>query len=222
MLGGADVVSMVIRSSLAQLRTPDAMRGRVSAVNSLFTGTSNQLGEFEPGLAAASLGAVPAVLIGGLGTILVAGLWMYLFPELRRLGPLRGVARGRRSRCIVPLSRESGLASPSRTVSATRTWSPSPREAHMDRRAFLTTAGISATALAFPAVLRAQSKDPVRIGCPLPLSGPFAALAKDMQQGAQLAEAELNAKGGILGRKVEVLFRDDQLKPRSGPSPPRS
>ena len=65
-------------------------------------------------------------------------------------------------------------------------------------------------------MLRAQSKDPVRIGCPLPLSGPFAALAKDMQQGAQLAEAELNAKGGILGRKVEVLFRDDQLKPAVG------
>ena len=86
----------------------------------------------------------------------------------------------------------------------------------MDRRAFLSTAGIGATTLAFPAVLRAQSKDPVRIGCPLPLSGPFAALAKDMQQGAQLAEAELNAKGGILGRKVEVLFRDDQLKPAVG------
>jgi branched-chain amino acid transport system substrate-binding protein len=86
----------------------------------------------------------------------------------------------------------------------------------MDRRAFLGTAGIGATTLAFPAVLRAQSRDPVRIGCPLPLSGPFAALAKDMQQGAQLAEAELNAKGGILGRKVEVLFRDDQLKPAIG------
>jgi branched-chain amino acid transport system substrate-binding protein len=86
----------------------------------------------------------------------------------------------------------------------------------MDRRAFLGTAGIGATTLALPAVLRAQSRDPVRIGCPLPLSGPFAALAKDMQQGAQLAEAELNAKGGILGRKVEVLFRDDQLKPAIG------
>ena len=84
-LGAADVVSMVIRSSLAQIRTPDAMRGRVSAVSSLFTGTSNQLGAFESGLAAALIGAVPAVLLGGVGTIAVAALWMALFPELRRL-----------------------------------------------------------------------------------------------------------------------------------------
>jgi MFS family permease len=85
-LGAADVVSMVIRMSLAQIRTPDAMRGRVSAVHSLFTGTSNQLGAFESGVAAALLGTVPAVLLGGIGTIAVAGLWMVLFPELRRLG----------------------------------------------------------------------------------------------------------------------------------------
>ncbi|MGH7364979.1 MAG: MFS transporter [Candidatus Rokuibacteriota bacterium] len=85
-LGAADVVSMVIRISLAQIRTPDAMRGRVSAVHSLFTGTSNQLGAFESGVMAALVGTVPSVLIGGLGTIAVAGLWMALFPELRRLG----------------------------------------------------------------------------------------------------------------------------------------
>ncbi|MGH7398278.1 MAG: MFS transporter [Candidatus Rokuibacteriota bacterium] len=85
-LGAADVVSMVIRISLAQIRTPDAMRGRVSAVHSLFTGTSNQLGAFESGVMAALVGTVPSVLIGGLGTIAVAGLWMVLFPELRRLG----------------------------------------------------------------------------------------------------------------------------------------
>ena len=85
-LGSADVVSMVIRMSLAQIRTPDAMRGRVSAVHSLFTGTSNQLGAFESGVAAALLGTVPAVLLGGVGTITVAALWMLLFPELRRLG----------------------------------------------------------------------------------------------------------------------------------------
>ncbi len=85
-LGAADVVSMVIRVSLAQIRTPDAMRGRVSAVHSLFTGTSNQLGAFESGVVAALVGTVPSVLIGGLGTILVAALWMALFPELRRLG----------------------------------------------------------------------------------------------------------------------------------------
>ncbi len=85
-LGSADVVSMVIRMSLAQIRTPDAMRGRVSAVHSLFTGTSNQLGAFESGVAAALLGTVPAVLLGGIGTIAVAALWMLFFPELHRLG----------------------------------------------------------------------------------------------------------------------------------------
>jgi MFS family permease len=87
-LGASDVVSVVIRVSLVQLRTPDAMRGRVSAVHSLFTGTSNQLGEFESGVTAALLGAVPAVLIGGLGTIAVAALWTRLFPELRRVSAL--------------------------------------------------------------------------------------------------------------------------------------
>jgi MFS family permease len=87
-LGASDVVSVVIRASLVQLRTPDAMRGRVSAVHSLFTGTSNQLGEFESGLTAALFGAVPAVLIGGLGTITVAALWTHLFPELRRASTL--------------------------------------------------------------------------------------------------------------------------------------
>jgi len=84
-LGASDVVSVVIRFSLVQIRTPDAMRGRVSAVHSLFTGTSNQLGEFESGLVAALLGPVPAVLIGGLGTIAVAALRMHLFPDLRRI-----------------------------------------------------------------------------------------------------------------------------------------
>ena len=87
-LGASDVISVVIRVSLVQMRTPDAMRGRVSAVHSLFTGTSNQLGEFESGVTAALFGAVPAVLIGGIGTILIATLWMILFPELRRAGML--------------------------------------------------------------------------------------------------------------------------------------
>jgi MFS family permease len=83
-LGAADVISVVIRQSLVQMRTPDAMRGRVSAINSLFIGTSNQLGEFESGLTAALFGVVPAVLIGGVGTILVTLLWMRLFPDLLR------------------------------------------------------------------------------------------------------------------------------------------
>jgi len=86
----------------------------------------------------------------------------------------------------------------------------------MDRRSFLATTAAGTAALSFPAILRAQSKDPLRIGCPLPLTGPFAALAADMQRGAQLAEEQLNAKGGVMGRKVEVLFRDDQLKPAVG------
>jgi MFS family permease len=83
-LGAANVISVVIRHSLVQLRTPDEMRGRVSAVTSMFTGTSNQLGDFESGATAALFGAVPSVLIGGIGTVLVAGLWMVLFPQLRR------------------------------------------------------------------------------------------------------------------------------------------
>ncbi len=88
-LGAADVVSVVIRHSLVQIRTPDEMRGRVSAVNSIFIGTSNQLGEFESGVTAALFGVVPAVLIGGAGTIVVVILWMYLFPELFRIDSLK-------------------------------------------------------------------------------------------------------------------------------------
>jgi MFS family permease len=84
-LGASDLVSVVIRYSLVQMRTPDEMRGRVSAVSSLFTGTSNQLGEFESGVTAALFGPVPAVLIGGIGTIAVALIWMRLFPDLRRI-----------------------------------------------------------------------------------------------------------------------------------------
>ncbi len=81
-LGAADAISVVIRHSLVQIETPDEMRGRVSAVNSMFIGTSNQLGEFESGLTAAWFGAVPAVVIGGAGTILVVLIWARLFPQL--------------------------------------------------------------------------------------------------------------------------------------------
>jgi len=83
-LGASDLLSVVIRHSLVQIRTPDSMRGRVSAAHSLTTGTSNQLGEFESGLLAALFGPVAAVLIGGIGTIVVAAVWMRRFPELRR------------------------------------------------------------------------------------------------------------------------------------------
>ena len=81
-LGASDVISVVIRHSLVQIQTPDEMRGRVSAVNSMFIGTSNQLGEFESGITASLFGVVPAVLIGGIGTILIVIIWMRLFPQL--------------------------------------------------------------------------------------------------------------------------------------------
>lgn len=83
MLTGAfDMVSNVVRQSLVQLQTPDDMRGRVSAVNSIFVGASNQLGEFESGVTAGLFGAVPSVWIGGVGTVLIVMLWFRLFPGL--------------------------------------------------------------------------------------------------------------------------------------------
>jgi hypothetical protein len=90
-LGAADQVSVFVRSSLIQLATPDAMRGRVSAVNMLFIGASNQLGEFESGITAAWFGTVPAVIAGGIGTLLVVGVWMGLFPALRTVDRLDSV-----------------------------------------------------------------------------------------------------------------------------------
>ncbi|WP_422911205.1 MFS transporter [Pseudomonas sp. MAC6] len=83
-LGAADMISMVIRGAFVQLQTPDEMRGRVGAVNGLFIGASNQLGDFRAGVSAAWFGTVPAVLIGGVGAILVTGLWIRLFPELAK------------------------------------------------------------------------------------------------------------------------------------------
>jgi MFS family permease len=87
-LGAADMISVVVRQSLVQIETPDAMRGRVSAVNALFIGTSNQLGEFESGVTAAWFGVVPSVVIGGLGTLAIVALWMRLFPALARVDRL--------------------------------------------------------------------------------------------------------------------------------------
>lgn len=83
-LGAADMISMVIRGAFVQLETPDEMRGRVSAVNGLFIGASNQLGEFESGVTAHWFGTVPAVVLGGVGTLLVTGVWIKLFPTLAR------------------------------------------------------------------------------------------------------------------------------------------
>lgn len=91
-LGAADMVSVIIRGSVLQLATPPEMRGRVSAVNSLFVGASNELGEFESGLTAQWWGAVRATVIGGIGALSVAGLWAVLFPSLRRADELTAEA----------------------------------------------------------------------------------------------------------------------------------
>lgn len=91
-VGASDMISVVVRSTLVQIATPPAMRGRVSAVNLLFIGASNELGQFESGITAQWMGAVPAVIFGGVGTLVVVGLWSRFFPQLRnmdRLIPVR-------------------------------------------------------------------------------------------------------------------------------------
>ncbi|HWG58406.1 MAG TPA: MFS transporter [Candidatus Acidoferrales bacterium] len=84
LVGAADMVSVVIRATLVQVGTPDAMRGRVNAVDMIFVGASNEFGEFESGITAQWLGTVPAVVLGGIGAILVTALWAWKFPDLRR------------------------------------------------------------------------------------------------------------------------------------------
>jgi MFS family permease len=84
LLGACDMVSMIVRGTLIQIATPDEMRGRVSAVNMLFIGASNEVGQFESGLTAQWFGTVPAVVLGGVGTLLIVALWSRLFPDLRR------------------------------------------------------------------------------------------------------------------------------------------
>ncbi len=92
--GAADTISVIIRGSLLQLGTPPQMRGRVSAVNSLFIGASNELGEFESGLTAQWWGAVRATVVGGVGALAVAGVWAWLFPRLRRADELTAATCG--------------------------------------------------------------------------------------------------------------------------------
>ena len=82
--GAVDNISVVIRQTIVQADTPDEIRGRVSAVNSIFIGASNQLGEFESGATAALLGPVGSVVLGGVGTVLIAALWLKLFPTLAK------------------------------------------------------------------------------------------------------------------------------------------
>jgi MFS family permease len=88
MIGACDMVSVIVRHTLVQLGTPDEMRGRVSAVNMIFIGASNEVGQFESGLTAQWFGAVPAVIAGGLGTIAIVALWAWLFPALRQVDEL--------------------------------------------------------------------------------------------------------------------------------------
>ncbi len=90
MLGATDMVSVYVRETLIQLWTPDEVRGRVNAVNMVFVGASNELGEFRAGTMAALIGTVPAVVFGGVGAIAVAGVWAVLFPQLRRIRHLQG------------------------------------------------------------------------------------------------------------------------------------
>jgi hypothetical protein len=88
LVGASDMVSVVIRVTLLQLMTPDQMRGRVNAVDMVFIGASNELGQFESGLTASWFGTVPAVILGGIGTLVVTALWAFGFPELRRADKL--------------------------------------------------------------------------------------------------------------------------------------
>lgn len=90
--GAADMVSVYVRSALIQLATPDNMRGRVGSLNSLFIGASNELGEFRAGMTAGAFGTVPAVVLGGIGTVAVVATWMTLFPPLRRVDRFSDVA----------------------------------------------------------------------------------------------------------------------------------
>jgi MFS family permease len=91
LLGASDMISVIIRATLTQLATPDEMRGRVTAVDMIFIGTSNEFGQFESGVTAQWFGTVPAVVLGGVGTLVVIALWAWLFPELRHAGDLHAI-----------------------------------------------------------------------------------------------------------------------------------
>jgi MFS family permease len=94
LLGASDMISVIIRATLTQLATPDEMRGRVTAVDMIFIGTSNEFGQFESGVTAQWFGTVPAVVLGGIGTLVVIAVWAWLFPELRQAGELTSIKVG--------------------------------------------------------------------------------------------------------------------------------
>lgn len=106
--GAFDMVSVVVRSTMVQLRTPDHMRGRVSAVNMVFIGASNEVGQFESGITAQWFGSVPAVILGGIGTIVVVAAWTWLFPELREVQEPAAVTSPAREKPL-PRSRSARL-----------------------------------------------------------------------------------------------------------------
>lgn len=114
-LGASDMISIQVRTTFIQLATPDAMRGRVSAVNMLFINASNELGDFESGFMAAWLTAVPAVIVGGIGTMAVAALWYFLFPGLRRIDKLTDV-EPTDGEAPEPALMEGDVASPSSSL----------------------------------------------------------------------------------------------------------
>jgi hypothetical protein len=91
LVGATDMVSVVIRGTLVQLATPDEMRGRVNAIDMLFIGTSNEFGQFESGITAQWFGTVPAVVLGGIGTLVVIAIWAWRFPELRHADQITSV-----------------------------------------------------------------------------------------------------------------------------------
>jgi MFS family permease len=100
--GATDMVSVIVRSTLVQLATPDEMRGRVSAVNMLFIGASNEVGQFESGITAQWFGTIPAVVLGGVGTIVVVLAWSWLFPSLRRVDQLTEVSEAETAAKVIP------------------------------------------------------------------------------------------------------------------------
>jgi MFS family permease len=102
LLGASDMISVIIRATLTLLATPDEMRGRVTAVDMIFIGTSNEFGQFESGLTAHWFGTVPAVVLGGVGTLLVVSLWTWCFPDLRRAGELHSITSDAQSTTADP------------------------------------------------------------------------------------------------------------------------
>jgi MFS family permease len=102
LLGASDMISVIIRATLTLLATPDEMRGRVTAVDMIFIGTSNEFGQFESGLTAQWFGTVPAVVLGGVGTLLVVTLWAWWFPDLRRAGELHSITTDAQSTTVGP------------------------------------------------------------------------------------------------------------------------